>query len=114
MLDGKSVGRGALPVFSSRSPFRGPTMRVAPFRSGSFLVLLVVAGFMGGALAERSGWMAGSALCPAAHANLHPLCEAWSLVDKHYVDRAAIKPQVMTGGAIEGMLAALGDVGHTS
>ena len=39
--------------------------------------------------------------------------QAWNLVQQHYVDRAAIQPKAMTDGAIEGMLAALGDVGHT-
>jgi carboxyl-terminal processing protease len=39
--------------------------------------------------------------------------EAWRKVQRYYVDRAAIQPEKMTEGAIEGMLASLGDVGHT-
>src|SRR5205807_9100593 len=40
--------------------------------------------------------------------------EAWNLVDKFYVDRKAVQPDRMTRGAINGMLASLGDIGHTS
>jgi carboxyl-terminal processing protease len=40
--------------------------------------------------------------------------EAWRIVEKHYVDRDRIHPERMTEGAIEGMLASLGDLGHTT
>jgi carboxyl-terminal processing protease len=43
-----------------------------------------------------------------------PFWETWALVDKHYVDRSAIDPVRMTRGAITGLLASLGDVGHTT
>lgn len=39
--------------------------------------------------------------------------QAWNLVQQHYVDREAVDPTQMTYGAISGMLASLGDVGHT-
>ena len=39
--------------------------------------------------------------------------EAWDLVKQNYVDPSAIVPQQMIYGAVEGMLASLGDVGHT-
>jgi carboxyl-terminal processing protease len=39
--------------------------------------------------------------------------EAWSLARQRYVDVEAIDPERMTEGAIEGMLATLGDEGHT-
>lgn len=40
--------------------------------------------------------------------------EAWNLVDQNYVDRSALKSKELTYGAIGGMVAALGDEGHTT
>src|SRR4051812_6939971 len=40
--------------------------------------------------------------------------QAWDIVEKNFVDRAALDPQAMTYGAIRGMVEALGDEGHTS
>lgn len=40
--------------------------------------------------------------------------EAWDLVVAHFVDREKVDFQSMTYGAIEGMLATLGDEGHTT
>jgi len=39
--------------------------------------------------------------------------EAWNLVQQHYVERSRVDPQKMTYGAVQGMLDALGDIGHT-
>lgn len=39
--------------------------------------------------------------------------QAWSLARENFVDPAAVDPQVMTEGAIQGMLDSLGDQGHT-
>jgi len=39
--------------------------------------------------------------------------EVWDLVDKYFVDRDKIDPTTMTYGAIQGMLATLGDENHT-
>jgi carboxyl-terminal processing protease len=39
--------------------------------------------------------------------------KTWDLVDRHFVDPSAIKPDAMINGAIEGMLDSLGDKGHT-
>jgi carboxyl-terminal processing protease len=43
-----------------------------------------------------------------------PFWEAWNLVGAHYVDQSAVNSERMTHGAILGMLASLGDVGHTT
>ena len=40
--------------------------------------------------------------------------EAWDLVVAHFVDRDKVNFKAMTYGAIEGMLASLGDEGHTT
>jgi carboxyl-terminal processing protease len=42
------------------------------------------------------------------------MAEAWNVIHEHYVDRAAVRPTPLTYGAISGMVAALGDVDHTT
>ena len=39
--------------------------------------------------------------------------EVWNLVDQYFVDQDKIDPTKMTYGAIQGMLATLGDENHT-
>lgn len=41
------------------------------------------------------------------------MAEAWNAIQDHYVDRASVKPRPLTHGAISGMVAALGDTGHS-
>jgi carboxyl-terminal processing protease len=41
------------------------------------------------------------------------MAQAWNAIHDHYVDRASIKPVPLTYGAISGMVAALGDTGHS-
>jgi carboxyl-terminal processing protease len=40
--------------------------------------------------------------------------QAWDIVHKNFVDRAALEPTILTYGAIRGMVEALGDDGHTA
>lgn len=40
--------------------------------------------------------------------------EAWDIVQRNFVDRAALDPTSLTYGAIRGMISALGDEGHTA
>jgi carboxyl-terminal processing protease len=49
----------------------------------------------------------------SAESNFRLMAEAWNTIDRVYVDRNAIKPQLMTYGAIGGMVDALGDTGHS-
>jgi carboxyl-terminal processing protease len=48
-----------------------------------------------------------------AEPNFRLMAEAWNTIQRVYVDRGAVKPQVMTYGAISGMVDALGDTGHS-
>ncbi len=80
-------------------------------RSRSTLFILLLAAFAVGVLLDRSGLLPGS---PVPRGLGRTFREAWYLVEKHYVDRSAVQPQRMTDGAIEGMLASLGDLGHTT
>ena len=48
-----------------------------------------------------------------AEPNFRLMAEAWNTIQRVYVDRGAVKPQLMTYGAIGGMVDALGDTGHS-
>jgi carboxyl-terminal processing protease len=41
------------------------------------------------------------------------MAEAWNTINRYYVDRPAVKPEALTYGAINGMVDALGDTGHS-
>src|SRR5512137_2158723 len=41
------------------------------------------------------------------------MAEAWNTIQSEYVDRKAVKPQLLTYGAISGMVDSLGDTGHS-
>jgi len=42
------------------------------------------------------------------------IAQAWGLIERHYVDRSALKPTEMTYGAISGLVDSLGDYGHST
>ncbi len=48
-----------------------------------------------------------------AESNFRLMAEAWNTIQRVYVDRNAVKPQLITYGAIGGMVDALGDTGHS-
>ncbi len=50
---------------------------------------------------------------PAAAPEFALLSEAWSMIDRVYVDREALQPITLTYGALSGMVDALGDTGHS-
>ena len=60
------------------------------------------------------GIFAGSAANAEQPEEFDIFWQAWDTVQRHFVDREALDPQVMTYGAIRGMVEALGDEGHTS
>ncbi len=62
-----------------------------------------------GLLLDR--WMLMTFLPSDSHFRL--LADAWNTIEQFYVDRPAIKPEAMTYGAINGMVDALGDTGHS-
>lgn len=59
----------------------------------------------------RLAWGAASSEEPA---KFEIFWQAWDLVQENFVDRQALDPDVMTYGAIRGMVSALGDEGHTA
>jgi carboxyl-terminal processing protease len=80
------------------------------------LIFLVLLAFTGGLMLERYGLLPGASQQPPPEVGhtFDPFWETWRLVDARYVDRQAIQPITMTRGAIIGMLASLGDFGHTT
>src|SRR5438128_2300095 len=80
------------------------------------LFFLLAMAFAAGIFVERSGRL----LTPYYYTPLGlektfaPFWESWHLIEQHYVDRSVVQPQRLTQGAISGLLASLGDFGHTS
>ena len=77
----------------------------------SFLAL----GLMGGAIIGCGLLIAFApdTIPAGAEPNFRLMAEAWNTIQRVYVDRNAVKPQLMTYGAISGMVDALGDTGHS-
>ncbi|MCU0490195.1 MAG: S41 family peptidase [Chloroflexaceae bacterium] len=74
----------------------------------------VVLGLGGGIVATRL--LTPSTSCPESPevcAEFGVFWQAWSVARDNFVDPAAVDPQRMTDGAIQGMLDSLGDQGHT-
>lgn len=92
-----------------------------PRLASILLVVLFVfsgmfAAFAGGMVFERAIASPGdtpAAQEPANSAPTETFARAWEVVTSHYVDESSINEEAMLTGAIEGMLATLGDEGHT-
>jgi carboxyl-terminal processing protease len=80
------------------------------------LFFLLAAAFAAGILVERSGrlLMPFHYTPPGLERLFAPFWETWHLIEEHYVDRSVVEPHHMTQGAIAGLLASLGDFGHTT
>ncbi len=73
-----------------------------------FFTILGV-GFLIGAAADR----VSLSVTGSQSLDLPLISEAWSVIQRVYVDRAALNPGAVTNGAIDGMVNALGDTGHS-
>jgi len=90
-----------------------PAAGSAPALRPSLLVALgLVSGLWGGITLDREA----AAGCDSSQAtpNLRLVAQAWSQIHRHYVDRSALNATNLTYGAIEGMVDALGDTGHSA
>lgn len=133
---GSGGGPGGIPpgIPGSRPPRGGPS-----WSDGTFLivVVLLVVAFLSGIVLGGSGLLAGSDgtspgpggsappssavgtigpghTMPAdAPADFGLFWTALQTIRQHFVDRSALDPQQITYGAIEGLIDALGDPGHT-
>jgi carboxyl-terminal processing protease len=93
-----------------RSPSSPPTS-VTPGRVLRSMVLAIVAAYLLGVLTADP---VRRVLEPSAgRSDIALVGEAYQLVEQHYVDKSAIKPQEMAYAAIRAMLDSLGDRSHT-
>jgi carboxyl-terminal processing protease len=74
------------------------------------VVLSLWLGAAGGVILDRQ---ALAQTAPNTTPDLSLMTQAWSTIQKEYVDRAAVQPQQLIYGAIGGMVNALGDTGHS-
>lgn len=80
-----------------------------------FIVFLLLAALLTAFLAgAATGLAARPAFAAERPSQFEVFWEVWELVDRYFVDRDKIDPQRMTYGAIQGMLATLGDQNHTA
>jgi carboxyl-terminal processing protease len=80
-------------------------------RSGMIVILALGWGFWAGVMADQAAM--GAFHWFGKKLDLQLISEAWDVIQHAYVDRAAIKPQAVTYGAVSGMVDALGDTGHS-
>ena len=82
-----------------------------------FVALLALTlGLAGGVLFDRqvlAGAVPSDNLPPDAAPAFKLVAEAWSIVDRVYVDRSALQPPRLADGAVAGLVDALGDTGHS-
>jgi carboxyl-terminal processing protease len=76
-------------------------------------LILVVLAFWGGWFAHQSFVNQTFDLNNQSHAYSQLIQEAWTDIDKHYVDRKAIDYKKMSYAAINAMTQTLGDTGHS-
>jgi carboxyl-terminal processing protease len=99
-MNGETDSRPQTSKFSLRTP-----------RPALLLLLCLVVGMGAGVVFDRLFLLT---FVPAnAFSDFQLMAEAWNIIHHYYVDRAAIKPSVLTYGAISGMVDALGDTGHS-
>ena len=89
-------------------------MKHRPYQWIPYLTFLAM-GLIGGAIIGCGLLIAfAPGTIPAdAESNFRLMAEAWNTIQRVYVDRDAVKPQLMTYGAISGIVDALGDTGHS-
>ena len=74
-------------------------------------LLILTLGLVGGMWLDRRVTIGFAA--QTERPNFQLLSEASNLINRFYVDRAAVQPPALTYGAISGMVEALGDTGHS-
>lgn len=79
-------------------------------------VMFTCAAFGAGLAVGGSGWLFPPGVVRAADqpTQFDTFWQVWNIVQRSFVDKEALEPTQMTYGAIQGMLNALGDEGHTA
>jgi carboxyl-terminal processing protease len=95
------------------SPDQNPKLTLFSFhiRRGFVLTFLLVLTLSAGAGLER--WVLRTGIPANSTGEFQLMAQAWSIIDRYYVDRPAVRHAAMTAGAINGMTEALGDTGHS-
>jgi carboxyl-terminal processing protease len=81
-----------------------------------WIVLVLVLGVVGGVVLDRqvlTVYAMPNNIPSNAVPDFKLMAEAWNTIQRVYVDRTATQPQRLTLGAINGMVDALGDTGHS-
>lgn len=78
------------------------------------LLTLTTAAFGAGMLFANSDFLKpGVVRADDQPAEFEVFWQVWNIVQNHFIDREALDPTLMTYGAINGLITALGDEGHT-
>ncbi|MFZ1909504.1 MAG: PDZ domain-containing protein, partial [Burkholderiales bacterium] len=77
------------------------------------LIGLILFAMTGGVIFERQV-LANFDPAGDARLDLRLIAKADGLIEEHYVDRSAVRPQQLTYAAISGMVDSLGDTGHSA
>lgn len=83
-----------------------------PLRPAFQLALFFVFGLGLGVLFDR--WTLMAFVPSDAVADFRLIAQAWNLIERFYVARGDVSQQALTYGAINGMVEALGDTGHST
>ena len=79
-------------------------------------LLAVALGVAGGLITGCHSWVASPSsgtIASRAEPDFQLMAEAWNTIQRVYVDRKGTNPQLITYGAISGMVDSLGDTGHS-
>ncbi len=93
-------------------PVKLTEVRLIPFFAAA-----VVVTFLAGAAAYRGQGdprVTADSPSPRQGPDFALVRQAWDIIDREYVDRSAVRTGPLTTGAIEGMVDALGDTGHST
>jgi carboxyl-terminal processing protease len=93
-----------------------PNMKWLRITGTVFIAVCILAAGFGGGLYYKSyqARNSGTITVPKADAADYAMIQqAWDTIEKNYVDQSAVSPQILTYGAIGGMVDALGDTGHS-
>jgi len=91
--------------------------RFFSLRQLSVILISLGVGLIGGILLDHPGLVVfapSSTGATETAPNWRLLAEVWHTIQRFYVERSAVQPHRLTYGAINGMVDALGDTGHSS
>lgn len=83
-------------------------------RNRLFRILLVLAVFALGVQVERRGWLSHGGEPAEARQLFRPFWEAWRVIHEDYADPNSVNDERLMQSSIRGMVASLGDTGHTA